>query len=71
MLPYSFVITDNEDIKYINIGMPIFYKEIGIDNPFEERPLLDSEISPKYDIYCAGLTLLYIISGIQASSDPR
>ena len=71
MLPYSFVITDNEDIKYINIGMPIFYKEIGIDNPFEERPINASDISPKYDIFCAGLTLLYIISGIQASTDPR
>lgn len=71
LLPYSFVITDDRDIKFINIGMPIFYKETGIQNPFENRPLDNSRITPGYDIFCAGLTLLYIVSGMKAEPDPE
>lgn len=63
ILPYSFLVNDEEKIKYINIGMPVFYKETGIKNPFENEILDNSKISPEYDLFCFGLTLLYIISG--------
>lgn len=70
LLPYSFVLTRDGEIRYIHIGMPIFYKETGIENPFEKTPLSNANINPRYDIFCAGLTLYFIITGINIDPNP-
>lgn len=70
LLPYSFVVSaDGSRINYINVGLPYIYKKIGICDPFEEEWTDEDKLtSPSYDLYCLGITLSYMITGVNSES---